>query len=83
MLARLDEVKSEKLRASLLSSADAVRRNLELVGLRAVPCEFVPDRLAVQPPDREQLRSLFRLWGFNGLLAELDALPVERQAELI
>ncbi len=83
LLARLDEVKSEKLRASLLSSADAVRRNLELVGLRAVPCEFVPDRLAVQPPDREQLRSLFRLWGFNGLLAELDALPVERQAELI
>jgi len=83
LLARVDEVKSEKLRASLRSSADAIRRNLELVGLCAVPCEFVPERLAVRPPDREKLRSLFRRWGFNAMLAELDAAPVERQAELI
>ena len=83
LLARVDEVKSEKLRASLRNSADAVRRNLELVGLREVPCEFAPERLAVQPPDHEKLRGLFRRWGFNGMLAELDAAPAERQAELI
>jgi len=83
LLARLDEVKSVKTRAALKNSADAVRRNLELVGLREVPCEFVPERLAVRPPDPEKLRGLFRRWGFNGMLAELDARPAERQAELI
>ena len=76
-------MKSDKLRAALQGSAEAVRRNLKLVELQEVPCEFVPERLAVQPPDREKLRSLFRRWGFNAMLAELDAAPVERQAELI
>ena len=83
LLARLDEVKSEKLRASLQNSAEVVRRNLELVSLREVPCEFAPERLAVRLPDREKLRELFRRWGFGGMLAELDAQPAERQAELI
>jgi DNA polymerase-1 len=83
LLARLDEVESEKLRASLSRAAEVVRRNLELVALREVPCEFLPEKLAVRPPDLEKLRGLFRRWGFNGMLAELDALPLERQAELI
>jgi DNA polymerase-1 len=83
LLTRLDEVKPEKLRASLQNSADAVRRNLELVSLREVPCEFAPERLAVRLPDLEKLRELFRRWGFGGMLAELDPQPAERQAELI
>jgi DNA polymerase-1 len=42
---RLDEVKSEKLRAALRGAADAVRRNRELVRLRDdLPCEFSPAR---------------------------------------
>ena len=80
---RLNEVKSEKLRAGLRNAAEAVRRNLELVRLHEVPCEFMPEKLAIQPADRVKLRELFRQWGFKGMLAELDAQCPEEQAELI
>lgn len=83
LFARLAEVKSEKLRASLQASAEAVRRNQKLVRLHDVPCEFVPEKLVVRATDREKLRGLFRNWGFKGLLAELEAQSPERQAELI
>ncbi|HEV2693740.1 MAG TPA: 5'-3' exonuclease H3TH domain-containing protein [Verrucomicrobiae bacterium] len=80
---KLESVKSEKLRASLLASAEAVRRNQELVRLREVPCEFEPEKLVVGPADREKLRGLYRHWGFKGLLTELETQFPERQAELI
>jgi len=80
---RVEAVKSEKVRASLLASAEAVRRNQELVRLREVPCEFEPGQLVVRPADREKLRGLLQHWGFKGLLAELEAQYPERQAELI
>jgi len=80
---RLDEVKSEKLRASLRASAEAVQRNQMLVRLHEVACGFEPEKLVVRPADREKLRGLFTHWGFKGLLAELDAQSPERQAELI
>jgi DNA polymerase-1 len=83
LLARLGEVKSERLRTALENSVTAVRRNLELVRLREVACEFVPEQLAVQPADREKLCGLFRRWGFNGMLAALAAQSSEQQAELI
>jgi len=83
LLARLDEVKSEKLRASLQNSTAAVRRNLELVRLREVPCEFSPEQLAPKPADRNRLGGLFQQWGFKGMLAELESQPAEWQAELI
>ena len=83
LFARLDEVKSDRLRAALAGAVATVRRNLELVRLREVPCEFVPEKLAVRPPDRDKLRGLFRRWGFKGLLAELDAQSSAQQAELI
>ncbi len=80
---RLAEVKSEKLRAALLVSAEAVRRNLKLVQLHEVPCEFVPEQLAVQPANREKLRELFRRWGFKGMIEALDRQMSGQQAELI
>jgi DNA polymerase-1 len=82
LLARLDEVKSEKMRQSLRDSAAAVVRNQKLVRLPEVPCEFVPEQLAVRNGEREALRRLYAGWGFNGMLAGLDA-PGEKQAELI
>jgi DNA polymerase-1 len=70
---RLDEVKSEKLRAALRASADAVRRNGDLVRLRDdLPCEFSPDELAGKPADAGRLRELYRQWGFETLLAVLE-----------
>ena len=83
LFARLAEVKSEKLRAALADSADAVRRNLKLVQLHEVPCEFVPEKLAVRPANREQLRDLFRRWGFKGMIESLDRTLSGQQAELI
>ena len=83
LLARLDEVKSEKLRAALRAAESNVRRNLELVRLPEVPCEFSPDQLILKPTDRNRLRELFQRWGFQGMLAELEKQPVAQQAELI
>jgi DNA polymerase-1 len=70
---RLDEVKSEKLRAALRASVEAVRRNGDLVRLRDdLPCEFSPDELAGKPADVARLRELYRQWGFETLLAALE-----------
>ena len=84
LLGRLDEVKSEKLRMKLQDSAAVVRRNLELVRLPEVPCEFLPERLTVRPVNRETLSRLFSGWGFKGMLAALESVTMsEKQAELI
>jgi DNA polymerase I len=80
---RLAEVKSGKLQIALRQATEVVQKNLELVKLRKVPCEFAPAKLQLQPPEHEKLRGLFRQWGFKGMLAELDGSAQVRQAELI
>jgi DNA polymerase-1 len=82
LLAQLDEVKSEKLRAALRASAGDVVRNQKLVRLPVVPCEFAPEKLVVREGDRAALRQLFGAWGFKGMLEALSV-SVEKQAELI
>ena len=83
LFARLGEVTSEKLRTALGGAAERVRKNLRLVQLHEVACEFVPEELAVRPAKREQLRELFRRWGFKGMLESLERTPSAEQAELI
>ena len=83
LLERFDEVKSEKLRASLRQSVDIIRRNLQLVRLSEVPCEFVAAQGAGKTADNERLRSLYAQWGFQGMLAALGDGRREQQAELI
>jgi DNA polymerase-1 len=83
LLERLEEVKSEKLRTALRESGEVVRRNLGLVRLHEVACEFEPERLAIGPVKREQLRELFQRWGFKGMLESLDRAMSGYQAELI
>jgi len=80
---RLSEVKSEKLKTSLLAAAETVRLNQRLVRLHEVPCELQSEKLMARAADREKLRGLYRGWGFKGLLAELEAQLPERQVELI
>ena len=82
LLARLDEVKSDKLRQALRASSATVVRNQKLVRLPAVPCQWVPEQLAVGAGDRAALGRLFVGWGFKGMLATLEA-PGEKQVELI
>jgi len=83
LLARLDEVKSERLRTALRLAAENVRRNLELVRLHEVPCEWLPENWRPQAPQRETLRDLFGGWGFKGLVEALAEPCLERQSELI
>jgi len=81
---RLDEVKSDKLRAAVRDAADVVRRNCELVRLRDdLPCEFSPDALVEKPADAGRLRELYQRWGFKGMLAVLEEPAREQQAVLI
>jgi DNA polymerase-1 len=81
---RLDEVRSEKLRAALRNAADAVRRNRELVRLRDdLQCEFSPENLAGKPAEAGRLRELYQRWGFKGMLAALEEPVKERQAVLL
>lgn len=83
LLMRVAEVKSERIKAAIAFSAESVRRNLNLVRLQSVACNFKPEGLVVRKRDEEKLRGLFRHWGFKGILAELDAQLPERQADLI
>ena len=83
LMTRLSEVKSAKLRAALEGAAGAVSRNMRLVQLHEVPCDFVPEQLAVKPANRGQLRGLYGRWGFKGMIESLDRAESGTQAELI
>ncbi len=70
---KLEEVRSDRLRASLQSSEEVVRRNQKLVQLKCdVQCEVSLEKLARKPADDAALRQLYARWGFKSLLRELD-----------
>ena len=81
MFTKLEQVKSNKIRAALKNSEADVRRNLELVRLKRVDCKFVPEKLQAKTANNAALRNLYQRWGFNGMRAALE--PVSLQAELI
>jgi DNA polymerase I len=84
LFGRLDEVKSEKLRAALRDSAEAVLRNQKMVRLQDdLPCSFSPEELRAKETDVVRLRELYQRWGFNGMLAALPGSSRESQAILI
>jgi len=83
LFTRLAEVKSEKIQAALRGAVAVVEKNLGLVRLQDVPCEFVPEKMKPQLVDNEKLCGLFRRWGFKGMLAELAGPLPGQQAELI
>lgn len=82
MLAQTELIKSDRLRKAVQDAAEVLRRNQELVRLAEVPCEFVPEQLAVQPENTEALRQLYAGWGFKGMLAALNE-AATKQVELI
>jgi len=81
LYARLGEVKSERLRASLQAEGPAVRRNQELIRLRDDSPDLPLEELALRQPIEGRLRELFTEWGFKSLLAALT--PAPAQASLI
>ncbi len=83
LYARIDEVKSERIRANLVAAEGNVRRNQALIQLHAdLPCDFKLEELAVRPPDPNRLRPLYDRWGFRTLSAQLEA-AVGGQKELL
>ena len=83
LYARLPEVKSEKLRASLQTAEDAVRRNQRVIKLKDdLPGDFSCNEVLARPADVAKLQALFAEWGFKSLLAQIsEAKPA--QGELL
>jgi len=76
LLARLPEVKSDRLRANLLASTEILRRNCELIRLRDdLPLDTPNEQLRVRPADTARLREFYARWGFKSLLLELGEAP--------
>jgi DNA polymerase-1 len=79
---RLNEIKSERLRAALTAAEAAVRRNQALVRLNdQLAGEFTLADARPRAADTARLRGLFERWGFAGFLRELAAAEA-RQGEL-
>jgi DNA polymerase I len=74
LYARLDEVRSERIRANLKASEPQVRRNQQLICLHSdLPCDFELETLVTKPASADRLRPLYAKWGFKTLLAQLEA----------
>ena len=72
LLARVAEVRPERLRANLESAAETVRRNQRLIRLKNdLSGHFVMEETAVRPCDAERLERLFAEWGFRSLFAQI------------
>lgn len=72
LYARLAEVKSDKLRASLQLSGEIVRRNQRLIRLRDEQAPVVLETIALREPAVDRLRVLYGDWGFKTMLAQLE-----------
>lgn len=69
MWARLDEIRSERLRANLVSQRDRVERNLGLVRLLDdLPCLPEWDALAVKPESPHVMRPFYTRMDFHSLV---------------
>lgn len=86
LYSRLSEVKSDKLRASLQSSAADVQRNKQLIRLKDdFPDVWPIEKTLRQPAEVPQLRALYAEWGFKTMLAQISPPPPppsQQQSEL-
>lgn len=74
LLARLPEVKSDRVRASLATSAADLRRNQQMIRLYDdLPLATPLETLAVRDGDNDALLALYTRWGFGSLRRELEA----------
>ena len=83
MYGRLAEVRSERVRTSLLAAEEAVRRNQQLIRLTdTVPCDLPWEDLAARESDAEELRRLYSDWGFKNLLQALEETTLPKTEDL-
>lgn len=84
LYARLAEVKSDRLRESLAAARDAMVRNRDLICLRNdVGVEFKLLDAVPGAEDVGRLAELYRAWGFNSMLHELESRRGLRQGEFL
>lgn len=73
LLARVSEVRPERLRAALSAAAAKVRRNQGLIRLRDDrPKALDAPALEIRPERQEVLAGLYRRWGFRSLAAAAE-----------
>jgi len=79
LLARLAEVKSDRIRAALEAAREGIRRNQFMVRLHdeAAPAEPAPEACALRQADVHALATLYEKWGFRGLRRELGDAPAQ------
>jgi len=73
LLARASTLDKPKLRASVLGAGERLSLNRGLIRLEtdlALPWSL--ETLKVQPPEQNQLKELYKRYGFHSLLAELE-----------
>ncbi|MDH3745336.1 MAG: DNA polymerase I, partial [Acidobacteriota bacterium] len=74
LLERASEVKRKSYREGLTDHRDKAELSKELVTIHTdLPVDFEPDRLALEPPDTEALREIYRELEFFSLLKEVEA----------
>jgi DNA polymerase I len=72
LLARTSEIVKPKLRETLMTSAERLQANRQLITLQTdVPLAVDLEALKIRPPDTTALAVLYRRFGFKSLLAEL------------
>lgn len=82
LLARLDQVKQPKRRDALRQYAEAARLSYALVGLADdAPLPFDPATIRRVEPDPKRLLEFFRENAFNSLIARLEEVAAEAEAE--
>lgn len=79
---RLNEVKSERLRASLAGAGEVVKRNQRLIRLHDGLPPVTLEEMEIRASDAERLRTLYAEWGFKTLLAQLESGPLAQGALL-
>ena len=82
LYARLDEVKSERLRESLTASKEVVLRNQRLIRLKPDGLPVDLDETEIRPSSLERLRVLYAEWGFKTMLAQLGGASLTQGALL-
>jgi DNA polymerase-1 len=81
LVERVAEVKSDRLRASLQSALEVLRRNLDLIRLRQDQPNCQLEDLVPRPAQVERLRELFTQWGFRGMLAQVEDAESKNRAQ--
>lgn len=82
LYARLDEVKSQRLRESLSTSKEVVLMNQRLICLKPAELPVNLDEVEIRPPNLERVRELYAGWGFKTMLAQLEGAPLTQGALL-